>query len=488
MKNTSDSAALKLQHTGLLGPYLSFTSKTWAALLILSLLIGLRLYADTQWYFQNKMRTAVNQADVLYEFCSRDAGLRADACQTGSRKLPSDQLLWSLLKEAKILNPRDVQGPSSLENLDQLTRDTAVIIEYARNTLGLEQSGVSLFRKTGMLCNTDGADAEIEKDYQTILTALLSDTYPSNLGKMGKGKNRMQVPLKDASFFYLQGSEVRTTDADGIKKLTKGHFQPNLMRTSVSRQVTDAEIVSTLFALSGGFAPDLGSDVNQTPSFALESNCQGTENMTTTEERFRYMEARGKLSLFIAGRIRTSEPVKAARFWMTLFTGPEQMAIFVTFVFGLFTAILRITTLMRARVKEASLPGNFQYATAPEFMAENRDTWQIVQKQIVQKMVSARWPLKTTAVVLPAIGFIGTVRGIMNSLSGADEIVWAVTVNERSAAISALSSELGLAFATTLLALASGLVLTILMAIDGRLSDIIVLRSFDAITDNRADI
>ncbi len=58
------------------------------------------------------------------------------------------------------------------------------------------------------------------------------------------------------------------------------------------------------------------------------------------------------------------------------------------------------------------------------------------------------------------MGFVGTVRGILESLSSADAIVWAANRAERAFAIGELSGELGLAFATTLVALLSGIIIS----------------------------
>jgi len=94
------------------------------------------------------------------------------------------------------------------------------------------------------------------------------------------------------------------------------------------------------------------------------------------------------------------------------------------------------------------------------------------------RLASSRWPIRIAVALLPAIGFIGTVRGIMLALSGADAIVWAETVNQRSAAISGLSADLGLAFATTLLALLFGAFLTVLVAIEMALGQRLLIRRY----------
>ena len=58
-------------------------------------------------------------------------------------------------------------------------------------------------------------------------------------------------------------------------------------------------------------------------------------------------------------------------------------------------------------------------------------------------------------------------------------MVFADNLNERADAIGALAGDLGLAFGTTLLALLGSMVLTILLAIEGRLIDLLILRQLD---------
>ncbi|MCO6414631.1 MotA/TolQ/ExbB proton channel family protein [Siccirubricoccus sp. KC 17139] len=68
------------------------------------------------------------------------------------------------------------------------------------------------------------------------------------------------------------------------------------------------------------------------------------------------------------------------------------------------------------------------------------------------------WLPRYLARALPALGFIGTVLGILYGLSGADSIVRAAGQEERAAAMSVVTGPLGLAFSTTFFALAAGLV------------------------------
>lgn len=71
---------------------------------------------------------------------------------------------------------------------------------------------------------------------------------------------------------------------------------------------------------------------------------------------------------------------------------------------------------------------------------------------------SSRWIIRWIARALPAIGFIGTVRGISAALSASDSIVRAQTTAEQAAAITAVAGTLGIAFTTTLIALMFGLI------------------------------
>lgn len=72
-----------------------------------------------------------------------------------------------------------------------------------------------------------------------------------------------------------------------------------------------------------------------------------------------------------------------------------------------------------------------------------------------------RWSIATA----PALGFIGTVRGILEALARAGDVVWAADRLERADAIGQLAGELGLAFSTTFFALLVGVVLGLISAL-----------------------
>jgi hypothetical protein len=74
---------------------------------------------------------------------------------------------------------------------------------------------------------------------------------------------------------------------------------------------------------------------------------------------------------------------------------------------------------------------------------------------------SNRWFIRYLTFALPAIGFIGTKRGIAGALSQADLIVRAQDPGAQAAAIGTVTSILGIAFTTTLIALMMGLLINL---------------------------
>ncbi len=78
-----------------------------------------------------------------------------------------------------------------------------------------------------------------------------------------------------------------------------------------------------------------------------------------------------------------------------------------------------------------------------------------------QTMYTSAWPIRFGLAALPAIGFLGTVLGIMNALASADTIVRAQDRASQALAVVDIGGTLGLAFATTAIALLLGLILRV---------------------------
>jgi len=74
--------------------------------------------------------------------------------------------------------------------------------------------------------------------------------------------------------------------------------------------------------------------------------------------------------------------------------------------------------------------------------------------------VASRWAMGWATRALPAVGFLGTVRGIMFALRDAGSIVAAQSPSAQAAAVASVTDQLGVAFTTTFIALLFGLILS----------------------------
>lgn len=75
---------------------------------------------------------------------------------------------------------------------------------------------------------------------------------------------------------------------------------------------------------------------------------------------------------------------------------------------------------------------------------------------------NSRWFISAGGKLLPAIGFIGTVRGIMDALGDADTIVRATTQTDQAAAVTEVAGILGISFTTTFVALLLSMIITVI--------------------------
>lgn len=73
------------------------------------------------------------------------------------------------------------------------------------------------------------------------------------------------------------------------------------------------------------------------------------------------------------------------------------------------------------------------------------------------RSANSRWMVTQGARILPAVGFIGTVRGIMDALGSADTIVRATDSVSQAAAVTEVAGILGISFTTTFVALVLGI-------------------------------
>ena len=459
------------------GPSLSLRPLGWMFVFSVALLLAYFSYVGLQGRFQTALLEKTLKADVLSATCAEIPALDQGRCAAAGKDSPrqplGNELIWNILLDAGIIRAENISSPAELQAAaagDAALKNTYEVLTSSdrRAETGL-QFLVGLSR--GMCL--DGATND--------------DGYDRAIG------------------YYVAGLYPGTTR---VPDLADSKTPLTLLRFRQPTSVSDSEIASAMLRRSKASLGDgyriyaserdaNGNVVADELRYCREAFAGGRDDDASAVDIWQAHNQLEKLLLWGIGQIRTTSEYRAARFNLTLITGPEQFAIFFVGWFALTLSFIRLWTAGRMvsisrRMIES---GAFDVRKPDDIMdllvrtakavrsqsPSGRGYW---KEQILDQVASARWPMRLAISILPAIGFIGTVRGIMNSLTGADTIVWATTSAERAQAISALSADLGLAFATTMLALAFGILLSIVAAIEIRAFERAILPLFGAYAFN----
>ncbi|WP_417604794.1 MotA/TolQ/ExbB proton channel family protein [Primorskyibacter flagellatus] len=510
-----------------LAPDLGLGALPVVGLIALSLLTGSAVYRYLQDSTQARLYSATAEVDVLADLCARTPGLVQSDCegpaldvvqgsaQGSERGQLSWLTIWSLLRETNQLDERNFPNPGALLEADRTDKATAMIIDFLRAKERMEETSFgllqSLTRPCGIAGQSDGEDKDVVRAHDVALEMAIAFTLADLQDRTLDISHRALSSRADrehlAGLTDLRLYEFSRSDLEKLRNETNNFFRfRDLYRKEMPQPYRDEELLTALLLSGAAYSGDqiaaansfldlrksedngstIGSYVRLTEeSDEFENLCaailnksekpgQGSITQVSTSaaatpdrfdlddpaQLFKVLKMREEIALYVAGRIRTADATRDERFWLTLVTGYEQFSMIVLFVLGLLFALFRFVSLGLAYFK--------------------REIWFAADGTSVSSLLfglrSSRWPLRLIAAILPAIGFVGTVRGIMLSLTGADQIVWATTINERSAAISALATDLGLAFATTLIALVLGIVLSLVAGAEQRLSEVTVLR------------
>ena len=462
---------------------LGLTTCGWILSLALSLAVTVLLYIGIQICLQRQMFEAVRSVDVLETFCDEDPAL-ADSCMASmadsqddkSTRL-SDQAIWHLLREAQLIDTEVVEWPGALDYApNEVLALSAFLAAPERNG----ESGVELLIEAAEICgggrpaisSSDGRDSDAI--WTAMIVRLIAATG-REAAQVAAGEMDVKDYLSEPATSNDLHADFRDLDAA-------------LLRFTVPPRLSDARLVSALVGFSGGFDADpLAQGIS--PEGECTEPARDVPPKFNPEELYGAALGRIGLAMWVAGQIRSNKAVATVAARAALFTGPEQFGIMAVFIFGFGLAGTRLGCLSRnyRKCRLTAGPANEH----EEDLALNRmrtapaSQWGDWRTLLTQRIVSPRWPLPTAAVLLPALGFVGTVRGIKTSLARAEVLVFANTLNERADAIGALAGDLGHAFGTTLLALLGSLVLTILLAIEGRLIDMLVIQQIETVRPYR---
>jgi biopolymer transport protein ExbB/TolQ/cell division protein ZapA (FtsZ GTPase activity inhibitor) len=177
-------------------------------------------------------------------------------------------------------------------------------------------------------------------------------------------------------------------------------------------------------------------------------------------------------------RTHSIPQVKAARFVVALIQGAEQLGMLILGVWLACLLVVRCRNMfvlvemkewkkivksnLVAKADDAKDFVISLFALEPEGSEKVHEDVETRFERIRRVNFEGRWLMRWIAQALPAVGFIGTVRGISAGLGSADAIVRAENVIGQAAAINQVAGSLGVAFTTTLIALVFGLALGIL--------------------------
>lgn len=166
------------------------------------------------------------------------------------------------------------------------------------------------------------------------------------------------------------------------------------------------------------------------------------------------------LQVALVGLVRSDSDVRFFQSALSAAIGYEQAVLWILFVWMLVLSGLRQIAIAGAKRSRATLSeqhwGPVRCKETGVGISAQGLEW------IAERWYDSRWQFRWGSKALPAVGFLGTVRGILLALPQAESIVRAATPLEQSAAISSVAGSLGLAFSTTLLALLFGLATTLL--------------------------
>ena len=265
----------------------------------------------------------------------------------------------------------------------------------------------------------------------------------------------------------------------------------------------DKEILNLVFFQEKVFENNSVADIR-----FLDNDYDNTSNKGLNRADVLFIQ---QFCLEALSKVHENEDVKAAKRVLSVFLGPEQFFMFIVFFICIFTIMSRLflrrlnerrckylpltsdETATRFQLIDGTLPSSERrapiiqamrdqmfsfvdyvypatlevYERYSEDQARERDVAVSDYLDYIMGYCNAieqrsRWIINWAAVTLPAVGFIGTVRGMLLALGNADSIVRATTPAAQAAAITNVATSLSLAFTTTLVALFLGLIITLL--------------------------
>lgn len=452
-----------------------------AVVLILAISVSFIIYTLLMARFQRVVSLEYENATVICNILRQSTLNHPGRCgvENGGKQTISRSALVDLLLVAEVI---DHDEAAALLKKDEAETDRSpaefIIAELERYTAGLETN----------IQASGGLDWAIHLVQSIGKQSGVDDAVPEKILELNRAWMGVSLANIDLSRFDRAVDAYEKAIEDGNIA-----FDPEMISGVVffpAEIVDDTDVISLLYkslGVTGG---------------AVEEN-------DAKEQRFIAVD---KLVKFIVAQSHGDRDVKKAKRKLTILRGPEQLLIMILTTYLLMVLLLRVYLLQMDRRSMANLreaistyaknsleeiaTGNdraklesyraelrsklqdlisrlnprkslIAYISAVinnKLMPHDREveiaTMRGVGQSEIDQLYLSRWAIRWSTRIIPAIGFIGTVRGILYALPGTDNIVWAATRAERASAIGVVATDLGLAFATTFMALVVGVVLS----------------------------
>ena len=273
----------------------------------------------------------------------------------------------------------------------------------------------------------------------------------------------------------------------------------------------DKEVLNLLFIQEQAIDKKINSDIRSLDNdYDATSNSPNDGDVALNRADILFIQ---QFCLEMLSKTHENPDVKTAKMWLSVFLGPEQFFMLVVFFLCFFTILSRLFLYLVSMFRyeyltlESTSGGHTTRSQIIGAVLNEKNSDTIIKTMNDQQYTyidyiypvllniygkypsknqiqdrnrniseyldyimgyynameqRSRWVINWAAVTLPAVGFIGTVRGMLLALGNADNIVRATTSASQAAAITDVASNLSLAFTTTLVALLLGLVITLL--------------------------
>ena len=420
--------------------------------LLASFAAGIGLYVLVQILAQWNLIDAYVEARFVEGFCRDRIAFAPSACEASDTL--SDQQIHALLITGKVIEP------DALADTDELSRwtpthehyDLVEALRHRRVDAGDEpETSLHLLdrlsRKQCLAAETtppgdvEGSPGNPAGDATRAAARSLAYALSEAIGGPdGPFFNRCEEARK----------ELAGLDGKKVPALSGWRF-------TTSQCLSDTEVLTRLAVRNGSaLIPEEEKAFTEGAGYDLTTKCQeqGREPLEPALAHAR-LEGFARVQQYVLGTTHTLPEVQRAQKLANLVRGPEHVGIVSLAIFALALLFLRDRVFARG--------------TAPALheLARDLDTGDSRADRARAAVERAKTPVRWSIMTVPAIGFIGTVRGILEALSRAGDVVWASDRLERADAIGQLAGELGLAFSTTFFALVVSIALTAANSMQG---------------------